>query len=240
MKAEETLLNLSFSQAGADSGTWAAAGTFSLFNQKSDNLAQVSTGARIDGGRVDVYAGSLETQVSWAGGVAKGKSVGAGVAVAVNNTERNTRAIIGEAADTAGTGPLGRIHLGTLDDPADGFADPRPIAGSVTSRATVAGGVYTFAVAGAVVNTTPDKNPKKIVDAKTGTAINQMIEQSNSGVAVAGAAAVNVIKDTTQASLADADVAAAAVDVSATNENHIVSASGALAFAKATAATGSS
>ncbi|HSB85819.1 MAG TPA: hypothetical protein VLD86_05890, partial [Ilumatobacteraceae bacterium] len=230
VKAEEAILDLGFSQAGADSGKWAVAGTFSIFNQDSDILAQVAEGARIDGGRVDVYAGSLETQISWAGGVAKGKSVGAGVAVAVNNTERKTRAIIGEAADTAGTGSNGRIHLGTSDDPADGFPDPRPISGSVTSRATVSGGVYTFAVAGAVVSTTPDKSATQ----------NQKALQSNSGIAIAGAAAVNVITDTTQASLADADVDAAAVDTRATNANHIVAASGGLAFANASAGAGSS
>ena len=85
-----------------DSPTQRVGGTFSTFNQKSDTLAKVSEGARIDGGRVEVYANSLETQVNWAGGVAKGKSVGAGVAVAVSNIDRSTRAIIGELADLTG------------------------------------------------------------------------------------------------------------------------------------------
>ena len=139
VKAEETILDLAFSQAGADSGKWAVAGTFSLFNQHSDTLAQIAEGTQIDGGRVDVYAGSLETQVGWAGGVAKGKSVGAGEAVATNHTERSTLAVIGESADSAGTGLNGRVHLGTLDDLADGFTGARPITGSVTARATVSG-----------------------------------------------------------------------------------------------------
>src|SRR6185503_6910588 len=147
IKAEEAILNMSFAQAGADSGKWAVGGTFSLFNQNSDTLAHLDAGSRVNGGRVDVYAGSLETEVNWAGGVAKGKSVGAGIAVAINSTDRSTRSIIGEADDSAGTGILGPIQLGTADDPADGLEGPRPINGTVTARASVAGGLYSFTVA---------------------------------------------------------------------------------------------
>ncbi|HEY9239052.1 MAG TPA: hypothetical protein VIP10_09480, partial [Burkholderiaceae bacterium] len=95
IKAEEAIVNLAFSQAGASAGKLAIAGTFSYFGQDSDTLAHLAAGSRIEGGRVDVYAGSLETGINWAGGVAKGKAVGAGIAVAVNETERDTRAVIG-------------------------------------------------------------------------------------------------------------------------------------------------
>ncbi|MGH6643642.1 MAG: hypothetical protein ACRED3_13205, partial [Bradyrhizobium sp.] len=232
IKAEEAILNLGFSQAGADSGNWAVGGTFALFNQDSDTLAQLSEGSRVNGGRVDVYAGSLETEINWAGGVAKGKSVGAGIAVAINSTDRSTRAIIGEAGDTAGTGSYGRIQLGTADDPADGLDGAQPINGTVTARASVAGGIYSFAVAGAVVNTTPDVT-SSTANGKTSS----KTDQSNTGIGIAGAAAVHIIRDVTQASLSDADVHAAAVDVKANNQNHIVAATGALAFAKASSST---
>ena len=46
-------------------------------------LAHLAEGSEITGGRVDVYAGNLETQINWAGGVAKSKAIGAGIAVAV-------------------------------------------------------------------------------------------------------------------------------------------------------------
>ena len=49
----------------------AIGGTFSFLKQDSDTLAHLEAGSAIDGGRVDVYAGSLETQINWAGGVAQ-------------------------------------------------------------------------------------------------------------------------------------------------------------------------
>ena len=96
---------------------------------------------------MDVYAGSLETMINWAGGVAKSKAIGAGIAVAINDTERKTRAVIGEIEDTAGTGLNGRS---TID-----------VVGSVTARASVAGGTYVFIVAGAIANASADKGSSK-------------------------------------------------------------------------------
>ena len=78
IKAEEAIMSFAFSQAGADAGKVAVGGTFSYFEQDSDTLAHLETGSTITGGRVDVYAGSLETQINWAGGVAKSKAIGAG------------------------------------------------------------------------------------------------------------------------------------------------------------------
>ena len=90
-------MDFAFSQAGADAGKVAVGGTFSLFDQSSDTLAHLDAGSRITGGRVDVYAGSLETLINWAGGVAKSKAIGAGIAVAINLVDRKTRAVIGDA-----------------------------------------------------------------------------------------------------------------------------------------------
>jgi hypothetical protein len=234
IKAEEAIADMAFSQAGADAGKLAAGGTFSLINQNSDTLADLAEGSVINGGRIDVFADSLETQVNWAGGVAKGKAVGAGIAVAVDNTNRNTRAIIGWDP-TLSASPVGRLEIGTAVDPAladvvgvPGFDDSPPINGSVTARANVSGGVYTFAVAGAVVNTAPD-DPDPTAGGKTSSET----ESSNTGIGIAGASAINIITDVTQASLSDADVHAAAVDVKANNQIQIVSATGGLAFANA-------
>ena len=69
------------SQAGASSGKVAVGGTFSYFEQDSDTVAHLQQGSEITGGRVDVYAGSLETQINWAGGVAQSKAIGAGIAI---------------------------------------------------------------------------------------------------------------------------------------------------------------
>ena len=136
-------MSFAFSQAGANAGKLAVGGYVLDVQQNSDTLAHLDAGSIITGGRVDVYAGSLETMINWAGGVAKSKAIGAGIAVAINDTERKTRAVIGEIADTAGTGLNGRS---TID-----------VVGSVTARASVAGGTYAFTVAGAIANASADK-----------------------------------------------------------------------------------
>src|SRR5262249_25179244 len=144
IKAEEAIMGFNFSQAGADAGKVAIGGTFSYIEQHSDTRAHLSEGSVITGGRVDVYAGPLETQINGAGGVAKSKAIGAGIAVAIDNVNRNTRAVIGEADDKAGTGPNGRSTINVI--------------GTVTSRASVAGGLYAFTVAGAIANASKSKD----------------------------------------------------------------------------------
>jgi hypothetical protein len=138
IKAEEAIMSFSFGQAGADAGKLAIGGTFSYVEQDSDTLAHLDAGSVIRGGRVDVYAGSLDTQITWAGGVAKSKAVGAGIAVAINNVDRKTRAVIGELTDTPGTGPKGDIDI--------------DVEGAVTARSSVGGGIYAFTLAGALAN----------------------------------------------------------------------------------------
>ena len=155
MKAEEAILGFAFSQAGADAGKVAVGGTFAYFKQDSDTLAQLAEGSVITGGRVDVYAGSLETQINWAGGVAKSKAIGAGIAVAITVADRKTRAVIGELDDTAGTGANGLLTIN--------------IVGALTARASVAGGLYTFTVAGAFANATPSKDTPNASGGGTGT-----------------------------------------------------------------------
>src|SRR3954454_9317431 len=241
IKAEEAIMNFAFSQAGANAGKVAVGGTFAYFEQHSNTLAQLAQGSVITGGRVDVYAGNLETVINWAGGVAKSKAIGAGIAVAINSTHRSTRAVIGEAADTAGTA-------------AGGLPDARiDVVGAVTARASVAGGLWTFTVAGAAANASASKDapaadaggnaPAAGSDPTAGVTPPSTSGQqppttaaqdkkAGTSVAIAAAVAVNNITDVTQASLADYNVSADAVDVKANNRNSIVAATGGLAFAK--------
>ena len=237
MKAEELIMNFAFSQAGASSGKVAVGGTFAYTQQDSETLAHLDAGSTIRGGRVDVYAGSLSTHINWAGGVAQSKAIGAGVAIAINNIKRDTRAVIGEQADTAGTTITGGSIV---------------VAGTVTARAIVAGAIYAFTVAGAVANASGQKdnpsptaggnapasnNPVPGVSApalpgQTSPTQAQQDQQAGTSVAIAAAVAVNSVTDRTQASLADYTVTADALDVKATNANSIVAATGGLAFSK--------
>jgi hypothetical protein len=251
VKAEEAIMGFAFSQAGASSGKIAVGGTFAYFQQVSDTLAEVQKGSEITGGRVDVYAGSLETQINWAGGVAQSKAVGAGISIAINNTKRTTRAVIGVQDEDDATAPTATPGC-VPADLADDVLTPRIcVAGAVTSRAIVKGGVYAFTVAGAIANAAGQKdkpssnaggnapsnpNPLPAVSPPTGknqTAQNQnQSQKAGTAVSLAAAVAVNNIVDTTQASLSDYAVTADAVDVKAWNQVNIVAATGGLAFSK--------
>jgi hypothetical protein len=122
--------------------------------------------------------------------------------------------------------------IGEIDPVASAATTPIVIdvAGAVTSRASVAGGVYTFTIAGTVVNTEPEKeDPNKT----------SKQDEANTGVGIAAAASVNIIKDRTQASVSDAIIVhrdpvtgarsggADALDVKANNQNRIVAATAA-------------
>ncbi|MDB5862130.1 MAG: repeat-containing protein, partial [Ramlibacter sp.] len=234
IKAEEAIMGFAFSQAGADAGKVAVGGTFSYYQQESDTLAHLQAGSEITGGRVDVYAGSLDTQINWAGGVAKSEAIGAGISVAINNMDRKTRAVIGELEDTAGTGITGDS---TID-----------VVGTVTARASVAGGLYAFTVAGALANAKEKDEPDNSAgpeddDPLDGVSLPRLFDEdppseeaqqkkAGTGVAIAAAVAINLITDVTQASLSDAIVTADAVDIKANNRNDIISATGGLAFAR--------
>ncbi|MCA1656956.1 MAG: hypothetical protein LC713_04500, partial [Actinobacteria bacterium] len=233
VKAEELIFNLSFTQAGAASGKLAVGGSFAYFQQTSDTLAEIQAGSEITGGRVDVYAGSLETQVSLAGGIAKSKAIGVGASIAINNVIRSTKAVIGEAGDSAGS-----------PAPSGGFTPKIDIEGAVTARAIVKGEIWAFTVAGAIA-IVPDKPTDSTgadADPMDGLSLPLLFgapptnpRQSGTGVAIAAAVSVNKVSDTTQGSLADYAVTADAVDVKARNGVHIVAATGGLAFAKANA-----
>lgn len=276
IKAEEALMSFNFTQGGADAGKLAIGGSFSFFEQDSDILAHLAEDSLIEGGRVDVYAGALETQINWAGGVASSEALGVGIAVAINDTNRKTRAVIGKPEDTAtkvvgvvdfatngtdpdtitrtgpswkdagfhvgtmfqinGTGPLYQVAAindvknssdvvisstlvltpaGDVSALVDGAASLQLVSmidvdGAVTARASVAGGMYAFTVAGASANTTPDKKSQTTKQQQAGT-----------GVAIAAAASVNLVTDVTQVSLSDAIVNADAVDIKANNQTRL-------------------
>ncbi|HND51825.1 MAG TPA: hypothetical protein PLV92_05495, partial [Pirellulaceae bacterium] len=243
IKAEEAIMGFGFTQGGADAGKFGIGGSFSYVEQDSDILAQLSEGTQVTGGRVDVNAGSLETAINWAGGVAKSKSIGAGLAVAINNTDRKTRAVIGEESDSSGL-ELGHTR-GSID-----------VEGVVAARAYVDGDIYAFAVAGAYANTAPDKpdptggglgpaNGDAMSDISTSKLIDGSIpgssgqpgaeatqKKAGTGVGIAGAASINNVTDHTQASLSDMNVASDFILVRAVNRNQIVAATGSLAFSK--------
>ena len=91
MKADEAIFNIDLGQAGASAGTVAVGGTVMYAGQDSDTVAKLGSGVEVTGREVSIYAASLETNVMWAGGIAKGEAIGAGISVAVNDIDRTTK-----------------------------------------------------------------------------------------------------------------------------------------------------
>ena len=225
MKAEEAMFSGSFAQAGANSGSYAIGGTFSYFEQNSNNLAHLDSGAIVTGRNAVVYAGNLETQANWAGGVATGESVGAGIAVAVNQVNRRTRALIGEEDDD----PANQINIDVTD--------------GVQTLAMVSGDVWSFTIAGAEVGeeesddsgggSTPEAtDPLAGVDTSAAfdSSSTSQQNQAQTGIGIAAAASVNLIEDETTSRIVDAgQINAGYITADAENAVSVVAATGGLA-----------
>lgn len=242
MKADEALFNIDLGQAGASAGTVSVGGTVMYTGQTSHTVAQLGAGANVTGREVSIYAANLETNVMWAGGVAMGKGLGAGISVAVNDIDRTTLALIGDRTNQT-----------------PGVADDVPgikVDEDVTARAIVGGELWAFTVAGAVVSQQQDQptsNAPGGTDPQAGASTPQLnnqqpsgtpstppadtSQQQKTGIAVAAAAGVNLIKEDTQASIIDAGVGenkveAGSLSLTAENRTRIVAATGGLAYTR--------
>lgn len=254
IKADEAIFTIDLGQAGASAGTVSVGGTVMYTQEKSDTIAQLGAGAEVTGRDVSLYAANLNTNVMWAGGVAKGEAIGAGISVAVNNFDRTTQALIG---DTDG-----------VENVPDGdFVPGINVAEDVTVRAVVGGDLYSFTVAGAVVSakkdepteTPPGSSPSSSgegndSDPLDGVSLPRLFgdepypsgdgdssppsdsdksQKQQTGIGIAAAAAVNLIKGTTHASIIDAGVVhAGSLSLVAENSTDVIAATGGLAFTK--------
>ncbi|MUG94706.1 DUF4347 domain-containing protein [Scytonema sp. UIC 10036] len=81
-------------------GSYGAAVTFSLVNQKDITHAQVASGAAIAGDSVNVTANNDITHFNLIGGFIKAENVGIGASVGINEIERETLALIEDDSDT--------------------------------------------------------------------------------------------------------------------------------------------
>ncbi len=242
MKADEALFNVDLGQAGADAGTVSVGGTVMYTDQDSDTVAQLGAGANVTGREVSIYAANLATNVMWAGGVAMGTGLGAGISVAVNDIDRRTLALIGDETNQT---------PGVADDALGIKVDQ-----DVTARAIVGGELWAFTVAGAVVSQQKDEptpNAPGGTDPQAGATTPQLNNQQPSGnpstpptdtsqkqktgVAIAAAAGINMVNEYTQASVIDAGVGedrveAGSLSLTAENRTRVVAATGGLAYTR--------
>ncbi|HUU34053.1 MAG TPA: hypothetical protein VMW48_08300, partial [Vicinamibacterales bacterium] len=224
MKAEEALLNVNLAQSFAKGETFAIGGTVLYSGQTSDTLARLGSTAVVTGREARIYAGDLTTTATWAGGIAKGESLGVGISVAVNDLHRQTRALIGNADAVSGTPIAGNTSIDVTD--------------GVSTLAGVYGDLWAFTVAGAVASPDEPDDPTPAPAPRSPTAgapsvPGNAIDEPKTGIGIAAAASVNLVDDTIQSSISDAgQVHAGFVAVDAQNDFGIVSASGGVAFAK--------
>ncbi|KPL11372.1 hypothetical protein AMJ85_03690, partial [candidate division BRC1 bacterium SM23_51] len=220
MKAEEAIMSFNFSQAGAKAGKYAIAGTVAYVEQDSMTRAQLASGAIITGGAdpdetdvagspVTIYAGSLETNINWAGAVAKGQNLGFGITVAINDIDRETSAIIGSidpAIDaTNGTAPGINTNINAT--------------GALKVDAKVIGDLWSFTVAAAIAgggdppsSSTTGESPVGGEDGK----------KPKYGIGISANVSINTVEDDVNAYIHDAGrIQSPSVQLFALNETEL-------------------
>ena len=222
MKAEEALFHIDLVQSGASGGKFAIAGSVAYIGQTSDTLVAVGHTAEITGRDARLYAGDLTTQITWVGGIAKGEGLGLGISVAINNLDRKTRAVIGDP-DTV--------------DSVQASADRTNInvTGGIDVLAKVDGDLASFSVAGAISSADNSQSgaPPTGTPLKAQQILGTSVEPPPTGIGLAGAVSINILKDNTQASIADAGkITAGSVTVTGTDDFFQLAVTGAAAFVK--------
>lgn len=158
-------------------------GAFSLLDTDVHTIAQIGAAGVLTANDVLVHAQDDSLMINVAGGVARSESVGIGFSVAINELDREVRALIGNRATETGVGgTLTASGNLLLNADADGTLGAVTVAGSGP-----AGGDDTKAKGG---------------DGKK-TNVKDKGEQGKSGVGISGAASVNQINDITVAELKD-------------------------------------
>ena len=222
MKAEEALFHIDLVQSGASGGKFAIAGSIAYIGQTSDTLVQIGHTAQITGRDARLYAGDLTTQITWVGGIAKGEGLGLGISVAINNLDRKTRAVIGnpDTVDSVGAA-ADRSNIN--------------VTGGIDVLAKVDGDLASFSVAGAISSADNSQSgaPPADTPLKAQQILGTSVEPPPTGIGLAGAVSINILKDNTQASIADAGkITAGSVTVTGTDDFFQLAVTGAAAFVK--------
>ena len=246
VKAEEAIFRFSFDQAGATAGKFAVAGSLAYAQQTSDILARIESGATITGGRVDVYAGSLETQINWVGAVAKGEATGIGLSAGINNINRKVRAIVGDISTiddstAVASGKSSTFNLSEYDFL--GQAGGNRVNTDLDVHAKSDGELWAFTVAGTLVKS-PDTKPPSTGSGSTQGPSQKPAQspgggQASSGLGIAGAVSINLVNDNTLAYVNDGgSLTADDISADALNDVGVVGATGGVAVVLSSSSSG--
>ncbi|MFN3348008.1 beta strand repeat-containing protein, partial [Pseudorhodoplanes sp.] len=229
--AKEDILRVAVSQSGGqtdDNGQFAFAGSGLGLRQRSDVQAGIvatdSAGPAIGGGgSLTITAETGGVQVGVAGSLVLGGSgsSGLGLSVMVADVERKVYAFVGaDPSIDAHATPNGAVSL---------------TVGAMTVKATT-GGTIVGVIGTALALSSQGPVPDSPDDALDGASLPGLFgEASNvkSGIGIAGAAGVNVINDTTLASInARGSVTASTLAIEAENDQVLVSITGGVAISR--------
>jgi filamentous hemagglutinin family protein len=159
-------------------------GAFSLVDTDLHTVAQIGAGGSMSANDVLVKAEDDSMVINVAGGVARSQSVGIGFSVAINELDREVRAVIGNRATESASG-------GSLT-----------ASGNLLLDAHAGGTQGAFTVAGSGPSSNESDAGKTGGDG-TKTNAKDSGQQGKSGVGISGAASVNLVNDTTAAAIAD-------------------------------------
>ena len=251
VEVEELVMQIGLATSGAAADSTSVSGAVTLFDQTSNNLAQVDTGAHITGGLLEVFSESFEAAIGGAGDITTGHGVGIGVSISIALINRNTASVLG-STDLAAPGN-GGTNINTA---------------GVTVEAENGGVFWTGAVAGTVVTKEESKKEPETGTGGHGSKDDPIEEddpldgislpllfgedpvsqgdssetapadkpQAKTGAAIAGAAVINFATDKTLAYINDLGTidpgADGAVDVSASQKTDVQGGAGAIAFDK--------
>lgn len=154
-------------------------GSFSMLQSDLSTIAQIAGGSQIEAGNVLLLAHDDSLVVNIAGGVARSGSIGVGFAVALNEMDRHTEALLGNRLfETASGGSLTASGNLLLDARSGGTQGAFALAGSGPSGSSAEAG--------------KGGDGTKTAGGDTG-------QQGKSGIGISAAASVNIAGDQTSA-----------------------------------------
>ncbi|MBT9455580.1 MAG: leukotoxin LktA family filamentous adhesin [Burkholderiaceae bacterium] len=154
-------------------------GSFSMLQSELSTVAQIAGGSQVEAGNVLLLAHDDSLIVNIAGGVARSGSIGVGFAVALNEMDRHTEALLGNRLfETASGGSLTASGNLLLDARSAGTQGAFALAGSGPSGSSAEAG--------------KGGDGTKTAGGDTG-------QQGKSGIGISAAASVNIAGDQTSA-----------------------------------------
>ena len=212
--ADSRVRQYSFAMSGIESGNVGLAGSLTQNLHENHTTASIGVGTKIVAGSVAVTSDSDLWAMGFAGGVLHAGNYGFGVSIATNNVDRQTNAYIGSLAGGAG----GSITT----------------AGDLLVEANNHGGVYAFALSGAIQS---DQLASAAGSQNTSTlwavpsSFSSAGNQGSYGIGFSGDAAVNHVTNDANAFISENSVIDAhRVTVHAMDQTSVVAAAGSAAL----------